>query len=143
MEIRTCSKCKLEKENTLEFFTLLKFTQNGVYREYFSRRCRDCQNEYHRLKRQRPDVKKRQVQYVMKHQRKYKDDPVFKLKLRARERLREQIRRGKIKRGDCSICDKPNAHAHHEDYTKALDVIWFCRQHHDAYHQGDLTSHSP
>jgi hypothetical protein len=40
-----------------------------------------------------------------------------------------------IKRGNCEICDIPNAHAHHEDYSKPFEVRWLCRKHHRELHQ--------
>ena len=34
----------------------------------------------------------------------------------------------------CCVCGKPNAHGHHEDYTKFLEVVWLCRKHHAERH---------
>jgi len=35
----------------------------------------------------------------------------------------------------CSICGTTeNIHAHHEDYEKPLDVIWYCAKHHKQRH---------
>lgn len=41
-------------------------------------------------------------------------------KERARWTVGNQLRRGHLKRGDCELCRKPNAEAHHEDYSKPL-----------------------
>lgn len=55
----------------------------------------------------------------------------------AREKLAKAVSSGKIKRGKCQVCGKENAHAHHEDYSKPLDVQWFCRDHHrEIKHDG-------
>lgn len=39
------------------------------------------------------------------------------------------IRDGKIARQPCEVCGR-KAQAHHEDYSKPLDVRWLCFQHH-------------
>jgi hypothetical protein len=48
-------------------------------------------------------------------------------RVEARRKLGRAVKQGKIKRGKCQICGKENAHAHHKDYSKPLDVEWFCR----------------
>lgn len=41
---------------------------------------------------------------------------------------------GSMVRLPCVRCGE-KAHAHHEDYSKPLDVIWLCHQHHMQHHQ--------
>lgn len=57
-------------------------------------------------------------------------------KIRAREILYDHVKRGNIKRERCEVCGKENAHAHHEDYSKPLEVRWLCRKHHRILHDG-------
>jgi hypothetical protein len=57
-------------------------------------------------------------------------------KLRARYALRYAVRSGKIVRGVCFRCGSSQVEAHHEDYSKPLDVIWTCKVHHDEIHHG-------
>lgn len=46
------------------------------------------------------------------------------------------INRGELIRGPCQRCGTLNGiHAHHEDYTKQLDVIWLCVACHGIRHQ--------
>lgn len=45
------------------------------------------------------------------------------------------IRAGRLVREPCVFCGKPGAEAHHEDYSKPLDVWWLCRLHHERRHQ--------
>lgn len=40
------------------------------------------------------------------------------------------IRAGKITRKPCEICSNHKTDAHHDDYSKPLEVIWLCRKHH-------------
>ena len=55
-------------------------------------------------------------------------------KARAKDRVRYAIRTGKIKRIPCEFCGKLNTMAHHEDYSKPLDVWFLCPLHHAARH---------
>lgn len=62
----------------------------------------------------------------------YARDPI---KERARGRVRDAIRHGKItKPGTCQLCNKETpAHlldGHHHDYSKPLEVKWLCRSCH-------------
>jgi hypothetical protein len=57
-----------------------------------------------------------------------------KQKANARSYLNVYIRRGKISKLPCSICGDTQSEAHHNDYTKPLEVIWFCRKHHLEHH---------
>jgi hypothetical protein len=41
---------------------------------------------------------------------------------------------GKLQKLPCSVCGVKNAHAHHDDYSKPLDVIWLCSRHHHERH---------
>ena len=47
---------------------------------------------------------------------------------------------GKLKKQPCEVCGDVNVQAHHEDYTKPMEVRWLCRRHHnDAHGKGTLT----
>lgn len=55
-------------------------------------------------------------------------------KRQARNALNYAIYSGKIKRMPCSQCGV-KAEAHHEDYSKPLEVLWLCKRHHQQHHQ--------
>lgn len=40
------------------------------------------------------------------------------------------VRDGSLKRAPCVVCGKERSEAHHEDYSRPLDVVWMCRPHH-------------
>ena len=48
--------------------------------------------------------------------------------------VRSAIKNAKLLRQPCQRCGKPNAFAHHDDYSKPLEVKWFCNYHHCEYH---------
>lgn len=47
------------------------------------------------------------------------------------------IRHGKLIRQPCEVCGESRAEAHHDDYSKPLDVRWLCKRHHDEWHQNN------
>lgn len=44
------------------------------------------------------------------------------------------IKSGKLKRMPCEKCNKIKVEAHHDDYSKPLDVRWLCKRCHDHHH---------
>lgn len=44
------------------------------------------------------------------------------------------IRNGTLTRRPCRDCGALKVQAHHEDYSKPLDVIWLCQKCHKAVH---------
>lgn len=48
----------------------------------------------------------------------------------ARICLRESVHRGVTRRTPCEVCGAAEVEAHHDDYSKPLQVRWLCRQHH-------------
>lgn len=57
-----------------------------------------------------------------------------KVKLQCHKRVRIALARGDLIKGPCETCGGLIVDAHHDDYSKPLDVRWFCRPHHNAYH---------
>lgn len=45
-------------------------------------------------------------------------------------------RRGELVKGPCEVCGTSEGliDAHHDDYSKPLDVRWLCRAHHTRLH---------
>jgi len=56
-----------------------------------------------------------------------------KMKANARSYLNVYLKRGKIIKTNCILCGDSNVEAHQSDYTKPLEVIWFCRKCHLEY----------
>jgi hypothetical protein len=49
--------------------------------------------------------------------------------------LNRAVAHGEIIRQPCEICGSSEMiEAHHEDYSKPLDVVWLCKRHHLAVH---------
>jgi ribosomal protein S27AE len=41
---------------------------------------------------------------------------------------------GRLKRQPCEVCGAEKVEAHHDDYSKPLDVRWLCFKHHREVH---------
>jgi len=52
----------------------------------------------------------------------------------ARVKVYNAKKSGKLVMQPCQVCGAIKTEAHHEDYTKPLDVIWLCRKHHMQVH---------
>jgi DNA repair exonuclease SbcCD ATPase subunit len=61
-------------------------------------------------------------------------DEKYPKKRIARSAVANAIRDGKLQRKPCSVCGKIWSQAHHEDYSKPLEVIWLCNKHHHDRH---------
>lgn len=59
----------------------------------------------------------------------------FPEKEKARRKLQNSVKSGKILRGSCEVCGKPNSQGHHRDYQKPLEVQWLCPLHHAEQHK--------
>ncbi len=49
--------------------------------------------------------------------------------------VRSAIKAGTLLRRPCEVCGEVRVDAHHEDYSKPLDVTWLCHTHHLARHR--------
>lgn len=58
-------------------------------------------------------------------------------KVKAHRKIFTEVRAGRIIPQKC-FCGK-KGEAHHEDYTKPLEVIWLCKKHHRQADRGELS----
>jgi len=59
------------------------------------------------------------------------------LKRAATSAVSNAIRDGRIVRQPCEQCGAARAQAHHDDYSKPLDVRWLCTKHHAEWHKNN------
>ena len=94
-------------------------------------RCRECRRQeksaWERANRDK-------VQARLKRRRRENPD-----KQHARQAIAKALERGQIEKPNkCEDCGgefpSRQIHAHHEDYSKRMDVEWLCRQCHDIRH---------
>lgn len=53
--------------------------------------------------------------------------------------VKNAIRDGRLNRQSCEVANdcKGRVEAHHDDYSKPLDVRWLCKKHHDQHHANE------
>jgi hypothetical protein len=57
-------------------------------------------------------------------------------KAAAHKTVEVAVRLGKLVRQPCEVCHSTTRiHAHHDDYSKPLDVMWLCPLHHKQRHK--------
>jgi hypothetical protein len=63
--------------------------------------------------------------------------PEYRAKARCRSVVHDALASRRIVQQPCERCGSvEHIEAHHEDYTKPLEIIWLCRTHHRALHKG-------
>ena len=145
--MKKCSKC-------FKTFILDNFYKKPNSKDGLQSWCKDCDNRRHKLwrknhpghsakmsklQRVRNPEKMRMFvrEYQKKHPReawarvkKWREKNVYKTS--AHKKVYYAIKTGKLVRENC-FCGK-KAHAHHEDYSKPLEVLWLCAVHHKKRH---------
>lgn len=56
----------------------------------------------------------------------------------AHHTVNNAIRDGRLTRQPCEVCGAKRAQAHHDDYSKPLDVRWLCTTHHAEWHKNNV-----
>lgn len=59
----------------------------------------------------------------------------YRMQISARNAVNNAVNAGKLERGSCETCGAPKAEAHHEDYSRPMDIVWLCRKHHNERHR--------
>jgi hypothetical protein len=85
-------------------------------------------SEYERARFQRPERKAAVKASLRRQQLRHPE------KAAARTAVMTAIRNGSLIRQPCEVCGEPKAQAHHEDYSKPLEVRWLCFRHHREAH---------
>lgn len=137
MTTKKCFKCE-EVKNIDDFY------KHNAMADFHLNKCKECAKKDVREHRKNNDS-------VREYDRwRYHNDIDTKLKIRehtqnwinknpearqAHKILGNAVRSGKIIKQPCKVCgDTYRTHGHHEDYSKPLEVEWFCAKHHQRYH---------
>jgi len=127
-ELKPTSQCKKCICATVDRRRKLKESTDPDWVMKEAERHRKKQEKYRKLGRANVSTgaKKREVM-----KRWEKNNP---LKYAAKILCGNSIRDGKLIPKNCEVCGKKKTDAHHEDYTKPLEVHWLCRKHHTERH---------
>lgn len=52
----------------------------------------------------------------------------------AHQAVQTALRSNKLMKGACEVCGSTKVHAHHDDYSKPLQIRWLCHAHHMELH---------
>jgi hypothetical protein len=156
MDVKTCFKCNQEKP-------LKDFYKHKAMADGHVNKCKECNKkdvsksraarldyyqEYDRKRANQPHriAKRKEIA------EKWKNNPELRKitnKRGAEWRQANKIKRaahvltgnamatGKLIKQPCEICEKKRVEAHHDDYTKPLDVRWLCKKHHAEHHKNE------
>lgn len=128
--MKTCFKCSQEKQ-------FLEFYKHSGMSDGFSGKCKSCtKKDVHENREKRKDYydQKDRDRAPLKYERKaqYQKD---RKDIRIAHRLvYKAIKEGLLIKISCEKCGDNNSHAHHENYSKPLDVVWLCQKHHRRRH---------
>jgi hypothetical protein len=130
--VARCSKCETEKP-------LADFAPRADRPGCYSSRCRDCLNAGQAaVYRYDLDAsRERRRQYAQSSTREYHSTPKSRAKHAAHADVSRAIKRGDLVRQlACENCDaEGRIEAHHDDYSRRLDVKWLCVMCHRARHK--------
>lgn len=90
-------------------------------------RTRKRYKKYDKEREKRPERKAMKKEYEARYREVYPE------KYRAHMAVGNAVRAGRLMRRPCEVCGN-KAEAHHDDYSKPLDVRWLCFTHHRMHH---------
>ncbi len=133
---KKCTECGIEKP-------LSEFYKHPQMSDGYLGKCKPCHNsavklnyqvnrdhyvKYERKRCQDPRRKKKALEYQKTRRAKYPE------RFKARNAVSNAIRDGRLTRQPCEVCGDIKSQAHHEDYSRPLDVQWLCFKHHRETH---------
>lgn len=138
MTLKNCFKCGAEKP-------LTDFYKHKAMADGHVNKCKECNKKDVRENREL------KVDFYRKYDvTRYKSDPSVRQRIsatsnswrrkyperhKAHNAVSNAIRDGKLQKMPCEVCGAiKNLHAHHDDYSKPLDVRWLCAEHHKKHH---------
>jgi hypothetical protein len=139
MKKRECSKCK-------QRLTLSSFYKNPRCKEGYNGRCKSCVRKesvkykwanIEKVRKNDRDRGRTVNQRARNNRTKKAYREKFPLRYKANNMVGVAIRYGKLKRkAKCEVCKlKKKTLAHHDDYSKPLEVVWLCASCHKAVHK--------
>lgn len=109
-----------------------------IHRNYLSRlkdpewREKELERQREKSRSQRFEGKKSSADAMRRGGQKW--DQANKFKKHAHSAVSHAIKMKTLIKMPCEICGNVNAQAHHDDYSKPLDVRWLCVKHHNQHH---------
>jgi len=129
--MKTCNKCDIEK--ALEDFYKHPSTKDGR-----DGKCKECakrlstRNRNQNIEAVRAYDRKRGNRQSKAYLKDWREK--YPNKYKAHNAVNNALRDGRIDKGCCEVCGFVTSVAHHDDYSKPLEVRWLCQGHHKQWH---------
>ena len=132
LQMKTCFKCG-------EYKPLSDYYKHSRMADGHLNKCKECtrsdtkKNRNDRIDYYREYDRDRGNRQSIEYRQKYaKDHPKA---CKARNAVSNAVRDGRMEKKPCEVCGTTvRLHAHHDDYSKPLDVRWLCAAHHRQWH---------
>ena len=123
---KQCFRCKQEKDKS-------EFYAHPEMKDGLLGKCKECtkldvktnyalrREQYSQYEHKRNKKRRKYMQSLQKKRRKLHPE-----KQKAHNLVSNSIRDGKLIRLPCMYCNNPKSQAHHEDYSKPLEIEWLC-----------------
>lgn len=141
MKTKTCTACKIA-------LPITDFYVNVSRSDGYGSECKKChrawRREHYQTHRGQTDStvakwqKRNQEKYraIMRNSNRRHQKKISHLRLwEVYHKVNRAVRTGLLYPEPCRICRSLDVIAHHEDYSKPLDVLWYCSRHHRRLHQ--------
>lgn len=129
MNEKVCSKCKERKP-------LAAFHRHSKNKDGHQSYCKACSNVAARsASRTRLTASNKRPATAGQRERRQQRRLRTVGKIQANRAVANAVKKGVLVRQPCEVCGATKVHAHHDDYSKLLDVRWLCPAHHTEWHK--------
>ena len=132
--MKKCSKCGIEKDAS-------EFQKRMASKDFLTSSCKACLKDRDKKRDKDPARIKMKKAYMKTEKGKAAGKRATKKWLESNPTKRSAhiivgnaIRDKKLIKEPCEICGEKIVHAHHDDYSKPLEVRWLCSPCHNDWH---------
>lgn len=122
--LNMCKECSIAE--TMRWKAIKSADPEWIEKE--AQRHRDKARRYRESGRHPNLTGAAKTEVIRKYRKKYPE------KALAHTAVNGALRKGVLHKLPCMVCGCPKSEAHHDDYSKPLDVIWLCPAHHAERH---------
>lgn len=144
--MKDCGRCGKRKE-------LSDFSVNRAKEDGLTIWCKPCLSEYQKSRlakanANRPEGWKQKAKDRVAYAQAWKEANPGKMteykrdwwhknrdRLKVKDAVRYAVKTGKLVKTPCEVCGEEKVEGHHPDYSRPLDVVWLCKQHHMEIHK--------
>jgi len=129
VELYICARCK-------GAFWPDEMSPSGNRRPYYCKSCHNNKQRDWRSNNKERYHKYRKNYYTMNATALRRRSRLYKFINFEKTSAHNKVSYTKLKRQPCEVCGSLDTQAHHDDYSKPLEVRWLCQLHHSRVHKG-------